>query len=102
MPVAFVCSVVWGIYRGGFWRVVALKALLLEGEKVGRPVCPLCHPELREGGGGVLGVCDGRVVEVEEIEASLGGPVQGLWGLSSPALAPSGGRAGPRGFFAGW
>ena len=29
VPVAFVCPLVWGMYGGGFWRVVALKALLL-------------------------------------------------------------------------
>ena len=38
MPVAFVCFLVRGIYGGGRWSIVTLKALLLEGEKVGDPV----------------------------------------------------------------
>ena len=54
MQVAFVRSLVRGICWGGFWRVVALKALLLEGEKVGDPVHSLCHQELLEGGGGIF------------------------------------------------
>ena len=40
MPVAFVCFLVWGIYGGWLWRVVALKALLLQGEKVGNQSVP--------------------------------------------------------------
>ena len=78
-----------------------MKALLLEGEKIGNSVRPPCHRELLEGGGGVLGLCDGRVVEVEDVDGSLGrrGPV--LWGLSSLELAPSGRRLGARLLFAG-
>ena len=54
-----------GIYGGGFRKVVALKALLLEAEKVGDPVRPLCHLQLLEGGGGVFVVCDGWVFGVK-------------------------------------
>ena len=102
VPVAFVRSLVRGIYGAGFWRVVALKALLLEGERMGSPVHPLCHRELLKGGGGVPGVCDGRVVEGEEVDGSLDGRGLGLSGPSSRALAPSGRRTGARGLFAGW
>ena len=101
MPVAFVRSMVQGIYGAGFWRVVALKALLLDGEKVWDPVGSLCHRELLEGVGGVLGVCDGQMVQVEEVDGSLGGRGQGLRRPSSPALAPSGRRIGARGLFSG-
>ena len=100
--VAFLRFLVRGVYGGGFWRVVALYALFLEGEEVGDPLCPLCHQELVEGGCGVLGVCDGRVVVFEEVDDSLGGRGPGLWRLSSSALAPSGRRIGAPGFFAGW
>ena len=65
MLVAFVRFLVRGIYGGGFWGVVALEALFLEGEEVGNPTRLPCHRELLEGGCGVLGVCDGRVVEFE-------------------------------------
>ena len=101
VPVAFVHSLVRGIYGGGFWRVVALKALLLEGEKVEDPVRPLCHRELMEGGGGVLGVCDGRVVEVEEVDVSLDGRGPGLWGPSSRRLPRQGAGLGPGDFLLG-
>ena len=40
--------------------------------------------------------------EVEEVDGSLSGRPPGLWGPSSPALAPSGRRMGARGPFAGW
>ena len=70
---SFECFLVRGIFGVGLWEVVALKALLLEGERDRDPVHPLCHPEFPEGGGGVLGVCDGRVVEVEEVDGGLGG-----------------------------
>ena len=102
MPVALVRFLVRGIYGGGFWRVVALEAFFLEGEKVGDLLLPLCHPELLEGGCGVLGVCDGRVVEFEEVDGSLGGRRPGLWRLLSSALAPSGRRIWARELFAGW
>ena len=78
MPVAFVCFLVWGIYGGGLRGVVALKGLFLESEEVGDPVCTLCHREFLEGGGGVLGVCDGWVVEVEEVDGGLRGRGPGL------------------------
>ena len=94
VPVAFVCFLVWAIYGGGFWRVVALGALLLESEGLGNPVGPLCNWELLAGSKGVLGVCDGRVVEVQEVDCGLGGCEPGLLGPSSPALAPSGRRTG--------
>ena len=74
----------------------------MEAEEVGDPPRPLCHRELLEGGCGVLGVCDGRVVEVEEVDGSLGGRGPALWRLSSSVLAPSGRRIGVWGFFAGW
>ena len=74
---SFECFLVRGIFGGGLWRV-ALKALLLESEIVGDPVHPLCHPEFLEGGGGVLGLCDGRVVEVEEVDGGLGGGQPGF------------------------
>ena len=102
MPVAFVCSPIRGIYGGGFWRVVALKALLLEGEKLGDPVRTLCHRELMVGGGCVLGLCDGRMVEVEEVDGSRGRRGRGLWRPSSMGLASSGRRIGARDCFAGW
>ena len=66
------------------------------------PVRPLCHRELLEGGGGVLGVFDGWVSDVEEVDGSLGGCRPGLWRPSSPALATLGRRIGARGYFAGW
>ena len=50
---------------------------------------------------GVLGVCDGRVVEVEEVDGGLGGGGPGLWRLVLSALAPSGRGTGARGLFAG-
>ena len=78
MPVAFVGFLVRGIYGGGFQGVVALKALLLESEEVGDPVCTLYHREFLEGSGGVLGVCDGRVVGVEDVDGGLGGSWPGL------------------------
>ena len=78
MPVAFVCFLVRIICRGRFRRVIALKSLLLEAEEVGDPVCPLCHQELLQGSGGVLGVCDGPVVEVEEVDGGLEGQRPGL------------------------
>ena len=82
-------------------RVVALKTLLLEGEKVGNQVRPLCHRELLEGGPGFLGVCDGQVVEVEEVDGSLDGRHPGLWWPSSPALAPQRRRTGAQRHFPG-
>ena len=102
MPVPFVRFPVRGIYGGGFWGVVALWALFLEGEELGNPPRPLCHRELLEGGRGVLGVCDGRVVEVEEVDGGLGGGGAALWRLVPSALAPSGSGTGSRGLFAGW
>ena len=102
VPVAFVRFPVRGIYGGGFWEVVALLALFLEGEEVGNPPRPLCHRELLEGGCGILGVCDGRVVEVGEVDGGLGGGGPGLWRLVPSALAPSGRGTGGRGPFAGW
>ena len=102
MSVAFVCFLVRGIYGGGIWRVLALRALLLEGEKVGYPVRSLCHREILEGGGGVLAVCDGRMVGVEKVDGSLSGRGLGLWRPSSLALAPSGRRIQAWGPFAGW
>ena len=79
-----------------------MKVLLLEGEKVGDPVRFLFHWELPGGGGGVLGVCDSRVVEVEEVDGSLGGHGPRLWRPLFPYLAPSGRRSGAQGPFAGW
>ena len=58
--------------------------------------------EILKGGSGVLGVCDGQMVEVEEVDDGLGGRGPGLWGLLSPSLAPSVRRTGARGPFAGW
>ena len=66
------------------------------------PPRPLCHRELLEGGCGVLGVCDGRVVEVEEVDGGLAGGGPGLWRLVPSALAPSGRGTGARGVFASW
>ena len=102
MPVAFVRFLVRGIYGGGFWWVVALQALFLKGKEVGNPPRPLCHRELLEGDCGVLGVCDGRVVEVEEVDGGLGGGGPGLWRLVPSALAQSGRGPGALGPFAGW
>ena len=101
MPVAFVRFLVRGIYGGGFWGVVALWDLFLEGEEVGNPPRPPCHRELLEGGCGVLRVCDGRVVEVEEVDGGLGRGGPELWRLVPSALAPSGRGTGARGLFAG-
>ena len=69
---------------------------------MGKPVRPLCHREFPEGGGGVLRVCELRMVEVEAVDCSLGGRRPGLWGLWSPALALSGRRSGAWGLFAWW
>ena len=69
---------------------------------MGNPLRPLCHQELLEGGCGVLGVCDGRSVEVEEVDGGLGGGGPGLWRLVPSALAPSGRGTGARGLFAWW
>ena len=101
MHVAFVCFPVRGIYGGGFRRLVALKALLLESEKVRDPVRPLCHRDLLVGGRGVFEVCDGLMVVVEDVDGGLGGRGPGLSGPSSQALAPSGRRTGARGLLAG-
>ena len=101
VPVAFVCPLVQGIYGGGVRGVVALKALLLEGEKVGNPVRPPCHPELLEGDGGVLGVFDGRVVEIEEVDGSLGWRRPGLWGPSTRPWPRKGGGLVPGDFLLG-
>ena len=79
-----------------------MQAFLLEGEKVGDPVRSLCHPEFLEGGSGLCGVCDGRLVEVEEVDRRLRGRRPGLWRPSSLALAPSGRRIEAWGRFAGW
>ena len=73
-----------------------------EGEEVGNPTWPLSHRDLPEGGCGILGVCDGWVVEVEEVDGCLGGGGPGLWRLVPSALAPSGRGTGARGFFPGW
>ena len=78
LPVAFVCFLVRGIYRGAYKRVVALKALLLESEDFGDPVRPVCHHQFLKGDGVVLGVCDGWVVEVEEFDSGFGGREPGL------------------------
>ena len=78
MPVALVRFLVRIICRGGFRRVIALKSLLLEGEEVGDPVRPRCHQELLQGCGGVLGVCDGWVIEDEEVDGGLGRHRPGL------------------------
>ena len=102
LPVAFVHFLVRGIYGGGFWGVIALYALFLDGEGVGNPLRPLCHRELLEGGRGVPGVHDGRVVEVEEVDGGLDGGGPGLWRLVPSALAPSGRGTGARGLFAWW
>ena len=77
-----------------------MKALLLEGEKVGDPVHSPCYRELLEGFHGVLGVCDGRVVEFKEFDGSLSGRGPGLWRPLSLALAPSGRKMGAGGLFA--
>ena len=76
--------------------------MFLEGEEMGKPPRPLCHWELLEGGCGVLGVCDGRVVEVDDVDGGLGGGGPGLRRLVPWALAPSGRGTGARGLFAGW
>ena len=78
LPVAYVCFLVRGIYRGAYKRVVALKALHLESEDLGDPVRPVCHREFLESGGVVLGVCDRWVVEVEEFDGGFGGREPGL------------------------
>ena len=78
VPVTFVCCLVRAVYGGGLWRVIALKALVLDTEEVGDPVRPLCHWELSEGGGVFLGLCDGRLVEVQEVDGGLGGRGPGL------------------------
>ena len=78
MPVAFVCFLALGIYGGGLRLVLALKGLVLESEEVGDPICTLHHGESLEGGGGVLGVCDGWVVEVEEDNCGFRGRWPGL------------------------
>ena len=54
-----------------------------------------------EGGRGVLGVCVGRVVEVEEVDGGLGGSGPGPWRLVPSALAPSGRGTEARGFLPG-
>ena len=69
---------------------------------MGNPARPLCHRELLEGGCGVPGVCDGRVVEVEEVGGGLGGGGPGLWWLVPSAPASSGTGTGAQGPFAGW
>ena len=69
---------------------------------MGNPLRPLCHRELLEGGGGVLGVRDGRVVAVGEVDGGLGGGRPGLWRPVPSALAPSGRGTGARGPFAWW
>ena len=92
VPMAFLCPLVRGIYGGGFRMVIALKALLPEDERVGNTVRPMCHRELLEGGGGVLGVCDGQLVD-----GSLGVRGPRLWGPSSPALVREE-NGGPRAF----
>ena len=65
---------IWGL----FGRAVTLKGLLLECEKVGDDVHPLCYQDLSEGGGGVLGVCDGLVVEFQEVAGGLSGRRPGV------------------------
>ena len=67
---------------------------------MGNPLCPLCHRELLEGGCGFFGVCDGPVVEVEEVDGGLGVGEPGLWRLAPSALAPSRRGIGARGVFA--
>ena len=64
MPVAFACFLISAIYGGGFWRVFALEGMFMEREELWDPVITLCRGELLEGGDGVLGVSDGKVVEV--------------------------------------
>ena len=41
-------------------------------------MCPLRHRDLVEGPGGVLGVCDGWVVEVQEVDGAIGHREPGL------------------------
>ena len=81
MPVAFVCFMVRGIYEGAFRGVVALKALLLESERVGAPVRNLCHRYFLEGGGGVLGVCDDWLVEVKGLTVASVAAARAFRGL---------------------
>ena len=73
-----VCFLVRGVYGGRLRGIVALKVFCLEGEGVGNPLCALRHRKFLEGGCRVLRVCDGWVVEVEEVDGRLCGCGPGL------------------------
>ena len=64
---------VWGIHVGGFWEAVALEGPFLDREEVWDPVVILQHRELLEGVECVIGVCDGLVVEVHEVDGGFRG-----------------------------
>ena len=55
---------------------------------MGNTLRPLCHREHLGGACGILAVCDGRVVEVEEVDSGLGGRGLGMWRLGPSALCP--------------
>ena len=78
IPGSFLCFLVPGTYGGWLWGFVALEGLLLKDEDVQNPGCTLHHREFLEGGRGVLGVCQGWVVEVQEVDGGLCGCAPGL------------------------
>ena len=100
MPIAFVCFLVSGLHGAGLWGGVALEGLFLEREEVWDPVLTFRHRELLEGGGGVLGVCHGWVVEARRLMVACVAEGQGLRGRFPRPLPRQGGERG-LGIFSG-
>ena len=109
MPVAFVRFLVRGIYGAGFWRVVSLEALFLEGEERGNNSVPCAIGISWRAGVASLeylmaGCLRSRRLTVASVGAgrSCGGfpprplPRQG-GGLGARDSLPGGGRLGRRG-----
>ena len=102
VPVAFVRFLVRGIWGGGFWGSLRCRPCSWKARRRGTQPGPCAIGSSWRAVAASLRVCDGRSVEVEEVDGGLGAGGPGLWRLVPSALAPSGRGTGARGLFARW